>query len=152
MKKMKLVLFVTISISVLSTSCDKPITVTNTEILTQAKWVLVKYEKQTGTAPWQDLFPALNACDKDDTTIFRPTGFYDVIGGPVKCDPLEPSVLDTEAWRFTDNETKMFFDGYTDPFNIDNLGPTRFVITTFPKDIGGGVTEKIRSTYNNVAR
>jgi hypothetical protein len=150
MKKIQFILYVAILTSVFFASCDKPITVSNTELITGGKWVLTKYEKQTGTAAWQDLFPAMDACDKDDTTVFKPSGFYDIIGGTIKCDPLEPRVLDTEAWSFTANETKIFFDGYTNPFTIENLGATRFVITTFPKDLGGGITEKIRSTYTNV--
>lgn len=94
---------------------------TKTEILTGRTW------KITGaTIDGQDIFGIFDDCDKDNIYQWKTNGDYVVDEGATKCDPSDPQIETQSTWKFTDNETKIEYDG--DSYTIKELTVTKLVL------------------------
>lgn len=63
------------------------------ELLTQKAWIIVSDEERVGTTgTWTDYFPDSLPCEKDDQTIFKTNGTYELNEGATKCNPSNPQV------------------------------------------------------------
>lgn len=94
---------------------------TKTEMITAKSW------KVTGlTVGGQDFYSQMDACDKDDLHTFKTDNTYIYDEGASKCDPSDPQVISTGTWKFTENETKIEYDGET--ATIKELTSTKMVL------------------------
>jgi hypothetical protein len=132
MKKITL-LFLAFSMAAFVSSCkkddDNTSTPTNTggngptktEILSGRTW------KITGaTLDGQSIFDIFDDCDKDNIYQWKTNGDYVVDEGATKCDPNDPQIETQDKWKFTDNETKLEFDGEVS--EIKELTVTKLVL------------------------
>ncbi|TGE20479.1 DUF5004 domain-containing protein [Hymenobacter aquaticus] len=102
--------------TVLVSSCKKendsepgPKAQTKTELLSGKDWVMTAQTVDPGLVDDNgkvvtDLFPYLNACDKDDLMRFETNGSCTLNEGPSRCDPSSPQQY-TGSWSFDSNET-----------------------------------------------
>jgi hypothetical protein len=131
-------------------SCKKSSTKkSNTELLTQATWKLVKDESKTGTGAWVDNTAGYAACEKDDNLIFRANATMEINEGATKCAPSDPQIIATGTWAFATNETqlKTTQGGVTETANIEFMDDTFLVAST--TYTFGGVTYTERYTYGH---
>jgi len=98
-----------------------------TELLTQKEWFVSKYEQKTNNGSWVDEFPTWDACSKDDKYIFKTNNTLEVNEGATKCSPTDPQIIETIAWAFTDNETRITINGSA---LIELLDENTFIIST----------------------
>ncbi len=115
-----------------------------TELLTQKVWVVSKYELKTNNGPWVDEFPNWEACSKDDQFIFKTNNTLEVNEGATKCSPTDPQIIETIAWAFTDNETRITINGSA---LIDLLDENTFIISI--TETFNGNTEYERITFRH---
>lgn len=94
---------------------------TKTEILTGRTWKIVG-----ATLDGQNIFDIFDDCDKDNIYQWKTNGDYVVDEGVTKCDPTDPQIETQDKWKFTDNETKLEFDGEVS--EIKELTITKLVI------------------------
>lgn len=94
---------------------------TKTEMLTAKKWKVVGL-----TVGGSDFYALFDDCDKDDTHEFKTDGTYINDEGATKCDPMDDQIISTDTWKFTDNETKIEYDGGT--ATIKELTETKMVL------------------------
>ncbi|MBV4357075.1 hypothetical protein [Pinibacter aurantiacus] len=52
-----------------------------------------------------EVFNLYSACDKDDILIFKTDGSLTLEEGASKCDPSDPQVIESTAWKFSNNES-----------------------------------------------
>ena len=115
-----------------------------TELLTQKEWFVSKYELKTNNSPWVDEFPTWDACNKDDKYIFKTNNTLEVNEGATKCSPTDPQIIETIAWAFTDNETRITTNGSA---LIELLDENTFIIST--TETFNGITYYERITFRH---
>ncbi len=92
-------------------------------------WTLIKFEyREEVTFPYEDETYIYLPCDLDDCYKFNDDGTLHYVGGTVKCDPNEESILDQTAWSLSTDEQSLIIDG--DPSKIISITPTSLVIET----------------------
>lgn len=78
---------------------------TKTQLMAQSKgWKMISM-KTNGT----EMFPILDACDKDDVMTFNTNSSYVRNMGAIKCEQGEPQT-ENGSWRFISSETKIILD------------------------------------------
>lgn len=90
-----------------------------------------------------DVFAILEACDKDDITIFKTNSEGEFNEGPSKCDPQYDQVTPF-IWTLRSNNTILSIDG--EDFNIIQLDNTTLKITYTLVDSGVTYTQTITFT------
>lgn len=141
------VLFLFLSSVILtSVSCkkDEDSPQTKTEILSGKNFVLTAWTINPPIAyngiEISDFYSFLEACEKDDITIFNANGTVTFDEGATKCDAGDPQTT-SGTWVFTDNETKLSVtdDGDTQIFDIIELTSAKLKITyEVVEDLGNG--------------
>jgi hypothetical protein len=128
-------------------SCKKESAKSRTELLTQAGWRETSAEMKTGASgTWgaDPSFTSLSACEKDDITLFKTGGVFEVNEGATKCSASDPQLIYTGAWAFQNNETEISIVGQG-VASIEVLNETTLVITY--SDTFGGTTYYYIETY-----
>ena len=115
-----------------------------TELLTQKEWFVSKYEEKTNNGSWVDEFPTWDACSKDDKYIFKTNNTLEVNEGATKCSPTDPQIIETIAWAFTDNETRITTNGSA---LIELLDENTFIISI--TETFNGITYYERITFRH---
>lgn len=115
-----------------------------TELLTQKEWFVSKYEEKTNNGSWVDEFPTWDACSKDDKYIFKTNNTLEVNEGATKCSPTDPQIIETIAWAFTDNETRITINGSA---LIELLDENTFIISI--TETFNGITYYERITFRH---
>jgi hypothetical protein len=133
MKRLNLVVFVALSISVLFAACSKSDSnntpKTKTQLLTQASWKF-----STATVGGTDVSSVLNSCQKDNILTFSATGGTGTLDeGATKCSVSDPQTQNF-TWSFTNNEgtlhvSQVFFTGGSSDFTIVSLTDTQLVVS-----------------------
>ena len=108
---------------------------TTTELLIDADgWILVSMtvdppivDPITGTSI-TDFYAQMDACDKDDITIFQDNGTYIIDEGATKCDPNDPQT-ETGTWVLSADEKTITIDG--ESWTIESLTKNSMRVT-FP--------------------
>jgi hypothetical protein len=113
-------------------------------LLTQKPWVYAKDESKINTGVWEDDFPTWLSCEKDDQIIFRTNNTYEFNEGATKCDPSDDQIIDSGAWAFTNNETKITLNGEV---TIDQLDENTLIISE--SDVYSGTTYYYRATFKH---
>lgn len=49
---------------------------------------------------WEEEFPGMKVCRKDDTHVYMANGAYELLGGATKCAPDDPEVPENNPWSF----------------------------------------------------
>lgn len=135
MRISKIILFL-VAASLAMTACKKEKDkLSNTQLLTQTPWVMVKYEEKEGNGAWEDRFPENDECSKDDKWIFKTNFTVDITEGNNACTGSTPNeVLESASWSFVDGESKLQVAGQT--ANIDQLDGNTLIIS-FSENLGG---------------
>ena len=126
-------------------SCKKDKDPSRNEILTTGKWKVIS-SSISPASDWDgdgdldtDLYGLLDACEKDNYTIFRTDGTLEENQGPDKCDPLDPQT-DILKWSMKNNETILEVDG--EEYIIDQLDQTTLRLRL--SDLGITFTSTLR--------
>ena len=117
-----------------------------TELLTSAPWIIVKFEERENNGAWDNTFPGVPACSKDDKWIFKTDKSLDLTEGNTACTGGSPNeVMESTVWQFLESETKLQIE--SDIFNIDQLDDNTLIISI--SESFGGVTYGTRVTMNH---
>lgn len=108
-------------------SCKKDKDPSKNEMLTTGKWKVIS-SSISPAIDWDsdgdldnDLYGLMDACDKDDYTVFRTDGTIEENQGPKKCDSLDPQT-DFLIWSLKNNDTILVIDG--EDYTIEQLDGT----------------------------
>jgi hypothetical protein len=132
-----------------SSKCKKEDAVkTKSELLTQTAWKITKLEARIApSSPWTDYTSFLQACDKDNPTVFRSNATYEINEGATKCSPTDPQIVEAGAWVFENNEARIKFTetgGTPYTGDIELLNEANLILTS--SETSGGVTTYVRTT------
>lgn len=109
MKQIKFSSLCIAALAIVAMSCKKDSKKSNTELMSQSAWKLVKAEVKSGAATtWSDITSTYVSCEKDNNYIFRSNGTFEFNEGATKCSPGDLQIYDTGNWGFADGETKLF--------------------------------------------
>lgn len=141
------ILLIIVAASLVMVSCKKDKDKrSRTELLTASPWVMVKYEEKENNGAWDDTFPGIDACSKDDKWIFKTNMSVDLTEGNTACTGNSPNeVLETTTWAFQDGESKLQLEN--DVFTIEQLDGSTLVISI--SESFGGVTYHTKVTLNH---
>ncbi len=131
-------LLITAAITTLSCEKDKeePTVKTKTELITTGTWKLVSYTSDPaydwyGTGDYAtDILDALNPCEADGFDTYKSDGTMEINEGLLKCDPVDPQTF-TASWQFTDNESKIMYDGFDEYELVELTATTMRLQSTF---------------------
>lgn len=117
-------------------SCKKDDPTTTELLIDSDGWILVSMtvdppivDPITGTSI-TDFYAQMDACDKDDITIFQDNGTYITDEGATKCDPNDPQT-ETGTWVLSADEKTITIDG--ESWTIESLTKSSMRVT-FPFD------------------
>ncbi len=127
MKKMIKFSFIAIAAMLFFSSCSKTDSKSKTTLITTGNWKVVSDMSRTGSGAWQEEIGTYGACELDDYILFKTDNTLEVNEGATKCNPSDPQ-FETGIWAFTDNETKLNFNGT--PAILDELTSTTLSFTT----------------------
>ena len=124
MKKLAVSLIIIITLVI---SCGKDDSLTKTDLLTQAPWILKSsiysppYPTDYGSIA--DGYSILPDYIKDDLFYYYPSGTYANMEGDSKYSPNDPDVWEVGVWTFNDDETKLYkgIIDYLNEYEILNL-------------------------------
>jgi len=105
-------------------------------------WVFQSY-KVNGVEALNDLY---EACELDDATIFTADGKFTVVDGSSKCDPDDPSTIDSGTWTLNSDKTQITITSTT--------GGELFTLTKFTANdtnLSGEMSGSIGGTTFTVA-
>lgn len=129
---------------------DDPTTI---ELLTHADgWIFVSatvdppiVDPFTGTSI-TDFYAQMDACDKDNITIFQDNGTVIFDEGATKCDPNDPQTT-TGTWALSADETTITLDG--ESWNIESITKSSMRINTSFVESYSGITYTITATLEH---
>jgi len=117
-------------------SCKKDDPTTTELLIDSDGWILVSMtvdppivDPISGTSI-TDFYAQMDACDKDDITIFQDNGTYITDEGATKCDPNDPQT-ETGTWVLSADEKTITIDG--ESWTIESLTKSSMRVT-FPFD------------------
>ncbi len=129
MKKNFLLSLLGLSVLLAVSSCkdknEEAIPLTKSQLLSGATWRLTGVSvSQLGVTI--DLFQQLSSCDKDNLTLYKTGGAFEVNEGATKCSSTDPQIVESGTWALTTNETKLSTTsgGFTDVYDILELTAT----------------------------
>ncbi len=142
----KIILFLTIINIIGLSSCKKDEELSKTQLLCRAPWILSAsiidppyfFE---GVGSITDYFAVLAPCRKDDLWNFSDNGKYTYEDGAIKCNALDPSILDYGDWSFNSAETVIIIDNGYYMIQYDVLELTKQTLK---------VSSVISDTLNNI--
>ena len=151
MKRLNLVVFGALSMSLLFAACSKSdsnnTSKTKTQLITQASWKF-----STATVNGTDVSSLINSCQKDNVLTFSSTGGTGTLDeGPTKCNTGDPQTQNF-TWSFTNNEgtlhvSQVFFTGGSSDFTIVSLTDTQLVVSQMVNVSGTMQTAVITFTH-----
>lgn len=124
---------------------------TKTELLTTGTWKLISYTSNPAY-DWYgngnfatDIFNALNPCERDGLDTYRTNGIVEINEGALKCNSTDPQTF-TLTWAFTNNESKILYDGFDEYELIELTASTMKLRQIF---VENGVTYTHNETYGH---
>lgn len=102
-----------IAIGLTHSSCKKKETYvpTKTDYLTQKSWTLVEAQSKNSGGVWEDIYPFIDTCRKDNIIRYSTVNTYTIDEGLTKCYAVDPQIMDTGSWAFQNNETQLVLKG-----------------------------------------
>ena len=140
----------TITISCKKGKKDNPAK-TKTELLTTGSWkrtALISnpaYDWNANGIFDTDILNIMFPCEKDNTDTYKTNGIIETNEGATKCNPSDPQTW-TATWIFSDNETKLIFDGFDEYTLLELTATTLKYQSTF---VENGVTYTHVETYGH---
>ena len=124
-----------------------------TQLLTDPDgWILVAMtvdppivDPITGTSI-TDFYAQMDACDKDDITIFQDNGTYITDEGATKCDPNDPQTQ-TGTWVLSADEKTITVDG--ESWTIESLSKSSMRVTFPFNEPYTGITYTMSATLEH---
>ena len=121
MKSFKYLFLLVIALTITVVSCKKDeVTKSKKDLLTAHQWKFTS-SKTNGVVD------VLDACEKDDITIFASNGTYTWNPTTVKCYPSD--AIQTGTWTLSSDEKTLTLDG-SDVATIVELTESRLVLST----------------------
>jgi hypothetical protein len=145
MRTIKTLVFIAVA-SLVITSCKKdkdkeP----RTPLLTASAWMIVKFEEKENNGAWENTFPYIPTCSKDDQWIFKTNNSVDLTEGATACLGSTPhEVMESTTWLFLEDETRLKIED--DVFTIEQLATTLVISYS---ETSAGVTSYVRITMNH---
>jgi hypothetical protein len=99
------------------------------EELLPGSWQLTASTVAISGLPESNVFNDLEACVKDDSTIFVSDGNYRELEGLTKCDPSDPSVIEEGTWKIKGNQLITKHGSDEETFQITTLSSSTFKIS-----------------------
>lgn len=95
------------------TACKKSKTYTKskTDLLTQKSWKLAAARSKHDNGNWEDIFPIIDSCRRDDVLNFSISSFYSIDEGLSKCFPADSQIVASGSWAFDSNESQIVLTG-----------------------------------------
>ena len=115
---------------------DEAAVKTKTELLATGSWKLTSYTSTPaydwyGTGDYAtDILAALNPCEADGFDTYKTNGLVEINEGAIKCDPADPQTF-TARWQFTNNESKIMYDGFDEYELVELTATTMRLQSTF---------------------
>ena len=136
-------------------SCEKnkeePAVKTKSELITTGTWKLTAYTSNPAY-DWYgngvfatNILAVLNPCEADGLDTYKPNGTVEINEGALKCDPADPQTS-TESWQFTNNESKILYDGFDEYELVELTMTTMRLQQTF---VENGVSYTHYETYEH---
>jgi hypothetical protein len=144
----KIILFLTIINIIGLSSCKKDEELSNTELLCRAPWILSASTIDPpyffeGVGSITDYFAVLAPCRKDDLWNFSDNGKYTYEDAAIKCNALDPSILDYGDWSFNSAETVIIVDNGYYMIEYDVLELTKQTLKVFSV-----ISDTLSNIYN----
>ncbi len=130
---------------------------TKTELLISKNWMVEGLTVEpaididnNGTQE-NNLIPFLAACNLDDFYDFNADGSYTVEEGVSKCDPNDPSIIQSGNWLWNSDETRIIIEPFgqgapTSELEIISISFTEVVLSS--TQVSQGVTYTYTQTWN----
>ena len=124
---------------------------TNTELLTTGSWKRIGFVSDPAYDWYGDgtyttnLLSLMYPCELDNFETYYTDGTWELNEGQTKCDESDPQAR-TLPWAFTDNETKIVFNGF-DEYIVVELTATR--LTLGQAFLQNGVLYQQTQTYSH---
>ncbi len=91
-----------------------------------------------------DIYAQLQACDKDDLTIFKTDGVINFDDSAIRCSSVAPQIV-LGVWTLNADETVIAVDGVN--WTIVDLTDSQLKVTYAADPTGSGVNSTITATY-----
>lgn len=148
MKKPSFYLFLLVALTMAFGACKKDDDKSNSEKLVDKNWNLVSLTSDPainfGGVSITDLYAQLDACNKDDLTIFKTGGTVNYDEGATKCDPSDPQTT-TGIWLLNSDQTIITIDG--DSWTILELNDSQLKVKFTTDFFGNGVNTTLTATF-----
>lgn len=129
---------------------EDPAPPTRTELLTGRNWMVEGYNIEPaididgdGTQE-NNLIPFIAACNLDDFYDFNVDGSYTIEEGASKCDPNDPTIVQSGDWLWNSDNTRLIFEasgGGTSEAEVISITATEVVVEFTSVDQGVTYTE-----------
>ncbi|MAT53729.1 MAG: hypothetical protein CMN32_04565 [Saprospirales bacterium] len=133
-------------------SCKKDDPTTTELLIDSDGWILVAMtvdppivDPISGTSI-TDFYAQMDACDKDDITIFQDNGTYITDEGATKCDPNDPQT-ETGTWALSADEKTITIDG--ESWTIESLTKSSMRVTFPFNEPYTGITYTMTATLEH---
>ena len=109
-------------------ACKKENKENRTDLITSGNWKMIGHTIQPGYDYDgdgdidTDIFPLMDACEKDNSFLFKKDGTLEINEGATKCDQADPQVY-AVGWEFRNDEKKILV--LWEEFEIDELTNSR---------------------------
>lgn len=124
---------------------------TKMELLTSGSWIRTSFVSDPAYDWYGDgnfatnLLNIMNPCELDNFETYYTDGTWELNEGQTKCDEWDPQAR-TLPWAFTENETKIVFNGW-DEYILVELTPTK--LTLGQAFLQNGVLYQQTQTYSH---
>lgn len=150
MTLMIMIIAITTTLSCKKDNEEAPVK-TKTELLTTGPWKLTSYTS-TPAYDWYgngvfatNILAALNPCEADGFDTYKTNGTVEINEGALKCDPADPQTF-MASWQFTNNESKIMYDGFDEYELVELTETTMRLQQTF---VENGVSYTHYETYEH---
>ncbi|HKK40267.1 MAG TPA: lipocalin family protein [Cryomorphaceae bacterium] len=134
---------------------EDPTPPTRTEMLTAKNWMVEGWNIEpaididnNGTQE-NNLIPFIEACNLDDFFDFNTDGSYTIEEGASKCDPNDPTIVESGDWLWNSDNTRLIFEasgGTTTEAEVISISKTEMVVEF--TSVQQGVTYTQTQTWN----
>ena len=154
MRKISLLLIITLTVSVLNCKKDENVPTSRKDLLSGKTWIMTAETISpainiNGTLI-TDFFSQEASCTKDDIGKFNANGTYTLEEGQTKCNVNDPQVFETGTWTFNSDETVLVLtsSGIITNAKIQELTATKLVITE--EETINGIKYTLTLTYKTI--
>lgn len=93
----------------------------------------------------EDVFATLDGCIRDNISYYTSSGGYQILEGDTKCDPSDPTIVETGTWTIAGDILTTTVGGDMESNTIVELTKSTMVLETELEIFG--ITTTIRATF-----